>query len=159
MNRIMTEYYPTFQMYQALRDQLMTILTDEDLRYTPGGANPPLGTLCREIGEVEYAYIQSFKTFALDFSYSNPAPGLAESVAQLTAWFAALDQDLRATIEGLSEDDIANRLIDRGGDFQLPPQIQLSVYNEALLIFCGKVSVYLKAMGKTLPQQWQDWLG
>ena len=47
MNRIMTEYYPTFQLYQALRDQLMTILTDKDLRYTPGGANPPLGTLCR----------------------------------------------------------------------------------------------------------------
>jgi hypothetical protein len=159
MNRIMTEYYPTFQMYQAMRDQLMTILTDEELRYTPGGANPLLGTLCREIGEVEYAYIQSFKTFALDFSYNNPTLGLAESVAQLTAWFAALDQDLRATIEGLSEDDIANRLIDRGGDFQLPPQIHLNVYQEALLIFYGKVSVYLRALGKSLPQQWQDWLG
>jgi len=158
MNRIMTEYYPTFQLYQALRDQLMTIVTDEDLRYTPGGTNPPLGTLCRTIGEVEYAYIQSFKTFTQDFSYRNTAAGLADSVRQLTAWFAALDQDLRATIEGLSEDDITNRLIDRGGDFQLPPQIQLSVYNEALLIFYGKVSVYLRAMGKSLPQQWQDWL-
>jgi len=159
MNSIMTEYYPTFQLYQALRDQLMTILTDEDLRYTPGGTNPPLGTLCRTIGEVEYAYIQSFKTFALDFSYRNTTAGLADSVRQLTAWFAALDQDLRATIEGLSEDDITNRLIDRGGDFQLPPQIQLDVYKEALLIFYGKVSVYLRAMGKSLPQQWQDWLG
>ncbi len=159
MNSIMTEYYPTFQLYQALRDQLMTILTDEDLRYTPGGTNPPLGTLCRTIGEVEYAYIQSFKTFALDFSYRNTTAGLADSVRQLTAWFAALDQDLRATIEGLSEDDITNRLLDRGGDFQLPPQIQLDVYKEALLIFYGKVSVYLRAMGKSLPQQWQDWLG
>jgi hypothetical protein len=111
------------------------------------------------IGEVEYAYIQSFKTFALDFSYRNTTAGLADSVRQLTAWFAALDQDLRATIEGLSEDDITNRLIDRGGDFQLPPQIQLDVYKEALLIFYGKVSVYLRAMGKSLPQQWQDWLG
>jgi hypothetical protein len=31
MNSIMNEYYPTFQMYQALRDQLLTLLTDEDL--------------------------------------------------------------------------------------------------------------------------------
>ena len=158
MNRIMTEYYPTFQLYQALRDQLMTILTDEDLRYTPGGANPPLGTLCRTIGEVEYAYIQSFKTFTQDFSYRNTTAGLADSVRQLTGWFAQLDHELQTTIEQLSEDDIAHRQIDRGG-FTLPPQIQLNVYQEALLIFYGKVSVYLRTLGKSLPQQWQDWLG
>ena len=33
------------------------------------------------------------------------------------------------------------------------------VYNEALLIFYGQVSVYLKAMGKPIPQQWQEWVG
>src|SRR5947207_1349124 len=41
MNRIMTEYYPIFQLYQALRDQLIELLADTDLHYTPGGANPP----------------------------------------------------------------------------------------------------------------------
>jgi len=45
------------------------------------------------------------------------------------------------------------------GDFKLRPAIQLSIYNEALLIFYGKASVYLKAMGKTLPEQWEDWIG
>jgi hypothetical protein len=158
MNQIMTEQYPTFQLYQALRDQLMDLLTDADLRYTPGGPNPPLGVLCREIGEVEYTYIQSFKTFTHDFSYRDTTSGLAESVAQLAAWFGELDQELRATIEGLSDEDIANRLIDRGGGFKLPPRYQLEVYKEALLIFYGKASVYLKAMGKTLPEQWQDWI-
>ena len=69
MNSIMTGYYPTFEMYQAMRNQLMEILTDADLDYTPGGTNPSLGALCRELGEVEHAYIQSFKTFTLDFSY------------------------------------------------------------------------------------------
>ncbi len=72
MNSIMQEYYPVFQMYQALRNQLMEILNQEDLAYSPGGENPTLGTLCREIGEVEYAYIQSFETFRIDFSYRNP---------------------------------------------------------------------------------------
>jgi uncharacterized damage-inducible protein DinB len=159
VNSIMTGYYPIFEMYQALRNQLMEILTDADLDYTPGGTNPPLGVLCREIGEVERAYIESFKTFKLDFSYRNLEPGLEHSVARLSAWFTGLDRELKATIEGLSEDEIQQRVVDRGGNFKLPPQINLSVYNEALLIFYGKVIVYLRAAGKPVPQQWSDWLG
>jgi hypothetical protein len=38
------------------------------------------------------------------------------------------------------------------------PTFQLEVYKEALLIFYGKASVYLKAMGKPRPQQWQEWI-
>src|SRR5207244_4890239 len=123
MNPIVTDYYPTFQMYQALRDQLMELLTDEDLGYRVDGANPTLGALCREIGEKEYSYIQSFKTFTQDFSYRNTAPGLESSVGALSSWYAELDRELKTTIEGLSEDDIAQRTIDRGDDFKLPPQI------------------------------------
>ena len=159
MNSIMKEYYPIFEMYQALRNQLMEILSDEDLSYQPGGDNPTLGALCREIGEVEHAYIQSFKTFKQDFSYRNEAPGLENGVEKLSTWFTALDHDLKAAVETLTDEDLKNRMIDRGGNFTLPPQIHLTVYNEALLIFYGKVSVYLKAQGKTLPEQWQEWIG
>ncbi len=69
----------------------------------------------------------------------------------------------RRSVAGLSEDDIANRRIVRGDfdvdDFAPLPKVQLDVYREALLIFYGKVSVYLRAMGKTLPRQWQEWIG
>jgi uncharacterized damage-inducible protein DinB len=158
MNSIMQNYYSIFEMYQALRNQLMEILTDEDLSYRPGGQNPPLGALCREIGEVEYSYIQSFKTFKQDFSYRNEEPGLETSVNKLSTWYKALDDELKVTIEALSEEDIQNKRVDRGGGFTLPPHIQLDVYKEALLIFYGKTSVYLKAMGKPLPEQWQEWI-
>ena len=158
MNSIITHYYPIFQTYQGLRDVLMEILEDEDLGYRPTAQNPTLGELCREIGEVEQDYIDSFKTFRLDFSFHNEQPGLESSVALLSAWFAALDRELRAAIESRSEDDIRNRQIDRG-HFGLPPQIQLEVYKEALLIFYGKVSVYLCALGKAPPQRWQDFIG
>ena len=160
MNSLMTGYFhPTFQLYQAIRPALMETLTDADLGYCPGGANPSLGVLCREIGEVERAYIDSFKTFVLDFSYRNSTPGLEHSVAQLVAWYAELDADLKVTIEDLSEEDISSRLVDRGGDFKLPLQIQLNVYQEALLIFYSKAIVYLRALGKTPPQQMQEWIG
>jgi uncharacterized damage-inducible protein DinB len=159
MNSIMTAYWPIFEMYQRLRNQLMEILTDEDLRFSPGGTNPTFGALCKEIGEIEYAYIESFKNFQIDFSYRNPEPGLEQSVARLTTWFAELDQELKATIAGLSEEEVQNRMVVRGPDFQLSPQIQLNVYQEALLIFYGKATVYCKALNKELPQQFREWIG
>lgn len=157
MNSIMSDYYPTFRMYQALRSQLMDNLSDDDLRFAVGGENAPLGALCVEIGETEYAYVRSFRTFALDFSYRNPDANLATSVAGLAAWYQVLDAELEAAVAGLAEEDVKSRQIDRGG-WSLPPLIQLEVYKEALLIFYGKVNVYLKAMGKTRSQQWQDWI-
>jgi DinB superfamily len=159
MNRVMRDYFPMFQLYQGLRDELMASLSDDDLAFQPGGANLPLGELCSEIGEVERAYIDSFKTFKLDFAYRNSEPGLAGSVQRLSAWFAELDQELKAAVEALTDDDLDQRVIDRSGGFTLPPQIQLYIYQEALLIFYGKATVYLKAMGKTLPERLGEWIG
>jgi hypothetical protein len=152
-----------FPEYQGLRDQLMEILTDDDLSLRLGGGTASLGALCREIGEIEHTYVESFRTFRQDFAYRNADPLLEHSVAALKAWFAELDRDMMTAVEGLSEDDIANRKIVRG-DFEeeyfapLAKQ-QLDVYREALLIFYGKVSVYLRAMERPLPQQWRDWIG
>jgi hypothetical protein len=157
-NSIIEKNYAFFEMYQSLRNQLMEILTDDDLAFQPGGENPPLGALCVEIGETEQSYIDSFKTFAQDFSYRNGEAGLADSVERLTAWFTALDSELKETIAGLSEETVQNRQIDRGGGFTLLAQMQLHIYQEALLIFYGKVSVYLKAMGKPRPKQWVAWI-
>ena len=159
MNSIMTGYWPLFRLYQRMRMQLMQMVTDKELLFSPGGANPPLGVLCREIGEVERAYIDSFKQFSIDFSYRNSEPGLERSVSRLVTWFAALDEELQATIEGLSEEDIQQRKVDRGGDFRIPVRHQLAIYQEALIIFYGKVSVYLKVMGKALPEHWHEWIG
>ena len=139
----------------------MAILSDEDLGYRIGGANPSLGALCREIGEIERAYIESFTTFAQDFGYRNADPRLETSVAALSAWYAELDTELKAVIVSLSEEDAAKRSIDRRDfpGFAPLPRVQMDLYKEALLIFYSKVSVYLRALGKTLPQQWQEWIG
>jgi uncharacterized damage-inducible protein DinB len=158
MNSIITDAYSLFELYQALRNQLMEILTDEDLSFRPGGDNPSLGELCRQIGEIEQSYINSFKTFEQDFSYRNQEPGLQNSIGQLTIWFEALDKELKKVIEGLTEEMIQNQTIDRGGGFNVSPRMQLEIYKEALLIFYGKTIVYLKTMEKPLPKQWQDWI-
>jgi hypothetical protein len=165
MNSIDREYLATtfFHEYQALRDQLMEILTDDDLGYRVGAASGNLGALCREIGEIERSYIESFRNFRQDFDYRNPDTRFESSVVALASWYGELDRELMAAVEGLSEDEIANRKIIRS-DFDVAyfaplPKEQLDVYREALLIFYGKASVYLRAIGKSLPPQWQEWIG
>jgi hypothetical protein len=165
MNSITAGYLAEtfFPEYQGLRHQLMEVLADEDLGLRLGGETASLGALCREIGEIEHAYVQSFRTFRQDFSYRNPDLELERSVVALKAWFAELDRDLMAAVEALSDDDIANRRIIRGdfdeAYFSPLPKVQLDVYREALLIFYGKVTVYLRAIERPLPGQWGDWIG
>jgi len=154
-NSIIQHYYGIFSEYQSLRSQMMDLLTDADLSEQIAG-NPSLGALCLEIGETERSYIDSFRTLSQDFDYRNETPGLSGSVERLKAWYAELDADLRAVIEGFTEEDIRSKIIERG--FNVPIQVQLTIYNEALLIFYGKASVYLKLLGKELPKQWRDWI-
>jgi hypothetical protein len=152
-----------FVDYQALRDELVAILTDDDLAFRVGGESATLGALCREIGEIEHTYVESLRTFRQDFDFRNLDTRLETRLDALTSWYAELDRDLADAIAALSEDDIANRRIVRNdfdiSGFSPSPAIQLDIYREALLIFYGKVSVYLRAMGKPLPGHWQHWIG
>ena len=157
MNSIVTNYLPIFEMYQAPRAQLMELLKDEHLAYKPAAQNETLGDLCLDVGQTQHAYIESFRTFKLSFEPRVAGPDM--TVADLRSWYNELDAELRRVVTGLSEADIQDRKIYRGENFELPPHIQLDVYKEALLIFYGKVSVYLKGLGIPLPKQWQEWIG
>ncbi len=156
MNVFMKQHGEMYHETQIMREQLMDILSDADLAFTPGGTNPTLGEICREMADVESSYIGSIKLLKQDWSYKNPQPGLTGSVSQLRALYSKLDDQLKITMEGLSDDEL-NKTIDRG--FPVTVGAQLHIYREALLIYYGKIAVYLKAMGKVMPQQWQGWIG
>lgn len=156
MNSFVQQHGAMYHETQVMREQLMDILSDSDLEVTVGGSNPTLGELCKEMGEVEYSYIGSFKLLKQDWSYRNSEAGLAGSINQLKAWYKKLDDQLKVTMEGLTEEDLT-KTIDRGWPVNVGTQ--LHIYREALLIFYAKVAVYLKAMGKTMPKQWQEWIG
>jgi uncharacterized damage-inducible protein DinB len=156
MSRYMEEKWPWIEGTHALRNELLDAVTDADLNYNPGGKNMTLGALCREMGEVEYAYIQSLKTFTQDWSYRNTTEGLASSVGQLKNWYQTLDDEFKATVAALSDEDF-KKTIERG--FPMPVELQLDVYIQALLIFLGKGTIFLLAMNKTVPQKIQDWIG
>ena len=165
MNSIVRDHLPAtyFAEYQLLRNQLMELLTDDDLAFRPGAATFSLGELCREIGDIEHSYVDAFRTFRQDFAWHNPDPLMERSVVALKAWYAELDRDLLAALEELTEDDNANRRVKRGDfgvdDFSPLAAQELDIYREALLIFYGKVSIYLRAMGRELPEHWKAWIG
>ena len=157
MNRYMQEKWTWIEGTHSLRSQLLDILSDADLKFSPGGQNMSLGGLLREIGEIEHSYIQSLQTFKQDWSYHNTEAGLESSLAQLKAWYQTLDDEMKATVSALSDEDLT-KAVDRGG-FSMPVELQLDVYLQALLIFLGKATIYLKAMNKPLPQQIQEYIG
>jgi hypothetical protein len=76
-------------------------------------------------------------------------------------WYVALDRELMAAVGAISEEAIQTRRIvrDFDVDFTPSPSTQLDIYREGLLIFYGKVSVYLRAMGKAQPGHWPQWIG
>jgi len=157
MNRYMDEKWSWIQGAHELRDELLGVLTDAELAFSPGGDNLTLGALFRQMGEVEHSYLQGLKTFAQDWEYHNTEAGLDGSVGRLTAWFHELDAEVHATASALTDDDLA-KTVERASGFSMPVEMSLDVYTQAVLIFLGKAVVYLKAMNKPLPASVQDWI-
>ena len=158
MNSLIETEFPLHEA-QRLRYDLLRVLTDGDLAYKLPGDNPTLGELCREMGEVEYDYIQSFKTFKHEWSYRAPEPEVAGSVAGLEAWYRALDDEFERVIRGFSEEELHQRQIDRGHGFTPSLFVQFQIYREALLIFFAKASVYLKALQREVSDEWRVGIG
>jgi hypothetical protein len=156
MNSLLEEELPGTH---NLRDQLLDMITDQDLAYKLPGANPTLGQLCEEMGYTQQVYIQSFKTFKQDWGYRDSEVDAPTSVASLTAWYKQLDADLVEALSGLSEDDVHHKRIDRGRGFTPSPYVQFLIYHEAVLIFCAKASAYLKALDKPYPDEWKVGIG
>lgn len=156
MNSLVTRFADLLQMTHALRSQMFDLLTDADLAYTLPH-NLSLGALCREMGETQVAYTTAFKTFKQDFTYRHADQSVETSLASLKAWFATLDTNLNAALSGLAEEEL-QKPIDRGG-WSMPAEVNFHTYREAVLIFYAKASLYLRALQKPLPEQWQTWIG
>ncbi|MEM6530413.1 MAG: hypothetical protein AAF653_19090 [Chloroflexota bacterium] len=158
MNNFVQQQFPILESTLAMRHTLMDMLTDEDLQFALPG-NITLGEVCQQVGECDYIYAQAFKTFQHDWTYTHPDSSVAVSVEKLRAWYTELEADIKNTLAAMTDEQINTQMVDRGHDMHIPLAFDFHVYRESLLIFYAKVSVYLRAMGKPLPQQWQLWIG
>lgn len=155
MNKWMTEHGDVLKMTLALRHELFDILTDADLDKTLGGDTLSLRDLIIEYGNIEHSYAEAAKTFKQDWSYQHPNP--PTTVAGLREWLADIEADLLATYEATTDAQL-EQIVDRE-HMQIPLAVQCHIHREGLLIFYGKASIYLKALGKTYSEQWVGWVG
>jgi hypothetical protein len=158
MNSIVAQWFDLLQQTHAVRDEIWEVIDDSALQHRMGGNTLTLGGLCKEMGEVEYAYIQSFRNFTQDFNYRSDEVGLADSVDKLRAWYSQLDEEFYAVLLELSEDDIQDMRIDRE-DGQLSVTTNFHFYREGLLMFCAKVSIYLRSLSIQPPERFNAWIG
>ena len=149
---------PYRQVHESLvpRNELLAALTDADLAFSPGGDTPTLGELCVSLGETQHSYAESYRTFEADFDYRHPDRTIAGNIQRLRTWHAELDARLDAALTNLSAAD-AGRTVARDGE-RIPLATHLLVFQEALLIFYGKVFVYLKTRGAKMPNKWGAWI-
>src|SRR5690242_2380414 len=103
MSQYMENKWSWIDGSHGMRTALLDGLTDSDLSSSLGGETMTLGALWREMGEVEYAYIQSLKTFKTDFAYKTQDKALEGSVSSLKAWFAKLDAEMKDTVSAFSD--------------------------------------------------------
>lgn len=158
MNKYMEERGSWITGTHTMRNGLLDVLTDADLSFNPSGQNMTLGELLKEMGEIEYAYLQSLKTLKTDFAYRSTEPGLASSVSKIKAWYESLDADMEKTLNAFADADFTKN-IERASGYTMPMTLQLDVYLQALLIFLGKLTVFYRAMSKPLPQPVQEYIG
>lgn len=158
MNKYMQQKGSWITGTHTMRNGLLDLVTDAELSFNPGGQNMTLGELFKEMGEIEYAYLESLKTFKTDFSYRNTDSGLASNVAKLKAWYESLDAEMEKVLNAFSDDDF-KKDVQRASGYTMPLEMQLEVYLQALLIFLGKLTVFFRAMSKPLPEQVQEYIG
>jgi hypothetical protein len=145
--------------HHTMRDHLLTVVSDAELAYKLPGQNPTLGELLVELGDVQGVYTHSFETFTLDWTHRQlPAPAPI-TIASLQAWFAAQDDAMKRALDRLSDDELRIDRIDRGNGFIASPFVQYEIYREAVYIFYGKLSVYLKALERDAGPEWAAWVG
>jgi hypothetical protein len=145
--------------HHSMRDHLLTLVSDADLAYKLPGWNPTLGMLLVEMGDLQGVYTHSFETFELDWSHRQLPPPEPITIASLRAWFDAQDVAMKAALDRFTDEELRIDRIDRGHGFVASPFVQHEVYREAVYIFYGKLSVYLKALERDAGEEWAAWVG
>ncbi len=146
------------QGHHSMRDLVLSLLSDSDLAYAPPG-NPSFGELLVESGQVQGVYTHSFEAFTMDWSHHQIAAPDPLTFPALRAWFTLQDEAMKSAMDRIPEDELRSDRIDRGEGFIASAFVQHEIYREAVYIFYGKISVYLRGLGLDAGPTWAAWVG
>jgi hypothetical protein len=159
VNSFVENEYGAIEETQSLIGELLDEVPESAFDFSPGGSNPTIRGLLKELAQTEIAYAQSFHDWTMNFEYGSESPIDLRSVDTIRAGFTRLHQELKTALATVSEADLTGKLIDRGGGFRISPRGQIHIYGEAVLIVASRISVYLRALELPLPGKWEIWIG
>ena len=159
MNQIEQNFLPLLDMGMDVLAMALENVSASDLEFTPPGDNAGLGELCRAMGDIAFAYAQSFRTKSMDFSITADDRRSPRNGGELSEWIRAQEGLIKEAVRRYSDEELTTNHVDRGGGWKVPLLTQFHIYREALLIFFGKLDVYLRMMRKPRPQTWVQWVG
>src|SRR5436305_1257770 len=133
MNPMMDAKWLWIEAAHGLRAQVLDLLSDADLAFSPGGQTLTFGALWRELGDVEYAYSQALQTFRHEWSAAQRGTEGGNTVSQLQGWFRTQDAELKTALAALGDAEL-NKPVERGGG-EVSVEFQLDCYLQAVLIF------------------------
>ena len=145
--------------HHSMRDHLLTVVSDADLAYKLPGQNPTLGEVLVELGNIQGVYTHSFDSLTLDWAHRQLPPPAPITIASLQSWFKAHDEAVNSALSRFTPDELQVDRIDRGHGFIASPFVQVQIYREAVYIFYGKFSVYLKGLERDAGEEWAAWVG
>ena len=155
MNEIERDHFRVLDETHDVRNEGVGALVNEHLALKLPGDNPALGGLIGELYAMELAYSESFSTFETDFSGIGGV--IFEDASDMSERFGRADEELKANISSLSDAQI-HAQVDRGG-WSLPVIVNFHIYREGVLIYLGKIDVYLRAFGLARGDKWSGWIG
>ena len=158
MNQIERDLFGLLDMQHKIRDDAIASLSDDDLSFELSGDNLTLSTILANMCNVGFTYAESFRTLKMDHSLRAPGVDEVTGVAGFLDFFHSLDAVLKRNLTQLSDDQILDAKIDRGG-WEMPVVANVHTYREALLIVLAKLDIYLRALQKELPPDWSGWIG
>ena len=159
MNHLEQDFLPLLDMGMDVLAEAIAEVDGTELEYTPAGENVSLGELCRSMGDVAHAYAASYRSGRMDFSLSACERDRPQNGKEIADWIRAAEGELKDVVSVLSDEELCEKTIDLGGGWALPYVTQFHVYREALLIFFGRLDIYLRLIGKARPERWTQWVG
>lgn len=66
---------------------------------------------------------------------------------------------MKASLDRFTQEELRIDRIDRGRGFIASPFVQHQIYREAVYIFYGKLSVYLRALARDAGEGWAAFVG
>lgn len=145
--------------HHSMRDHLLTVVSDADLSYKLPGHNPTLGDLLIDLGDTQGVYTHSFETLELDWAHRQLPPPSPVTISTLRAWFDEHDAAMKTALDAFTLEELHIDRIDRGDGFIASPFVQHEIYREAVYIYYGKLSVYLRALERDAGPSWKAWVG